>query len=140
MCFPPTPFHSTSRRGNQNQRAGMDPEKGNSAEVKEVPRLSAKGSPEVVVSQWLKRKRSRPCREGRPQKGWPQLRLRLQPELVSLSDRSAHVENCTEKHFMELLEGMERLCQRKPAHEKIKKKKKGIKATQEKTLVNYSQQ
>lgn len=29
-------------------------------------------------------------------------------ELLSLSDRFDHVENCTEKHFTELLEGRER--------------------------------
>lgn len=39
-------------------------------------------------------------------------------ELISLSDSFAHVENCTEKHFMELLEGTERICQRKLISEK----------------------
>ena len=29
-------------------------------------------------------------------------------ELVNLSDRFDHVENCTEKHFIELLKGIER--------------------------------
>ena len=29
-------------------------------------------------------------------------------ELLSLSDRFDHVENCTEKHFIELLDGRER--------------------------------
>lgn len=36
-----------------------------------------------------------------------------QTELVSLCDRSDHVENCAENHFMELLEDTERLCQMK---------------------------
>lgn len=38
---------------------------------------------------------------------------RKKMELISLSDRSDHVENCTENHFMKLLEGTERLCQTK---------------------------
>lgn len=57
----------------------------------------------------LKRKQSRLKQEGQLQKGC----LQEQMELISLSDRSVHVENCTEKHFMKLLQGTERLHQRK---------------------------
>lgn len=44
-------------------------------------------------------------------------------ELLSLSDRFDHVENCTEKHFIELLEGRER---QNLANEKTKHKKQKV--------------
>jgi hypothetical protein len=53
-------------------------------------------------------------------------------ELVSLAERFACVENCTEEHFMELLEDTERLCQTK-----LNRKYKRLHTHKSEITVNY---
>lgn len=107
-------FHSNSR-GNQNEGINQrkDPmvqKTGTQRKWKKFSECQLREVPDDSFAAGLKRKQSRLKQEERQlQKRW----LQEQIELISLSDRFDHVENCTEKHFMELLEGTERLCQTK---------------------------
>lgn len=81
----------------------MGSRKRNSTKVKEIPRTKAEGSPKMTALQQAWRENNPD--ESRKAGSYGKDDCRGHG-CLSLSDRPDHAENCTEKHFMELLEGI----------------------------------
>lgn len=99
----------TKQRNKSKEDIGSR-KKSTQLKLKKFPECQLREVPKWQLCSRPKRKQSRPKQEDNYRRDRC---VQEKMELVIVSDRSDHVENCTETHFMKLLESTDRLCQTK---------------------------